>query len=150
MRLGDRLKPMTIKISAWLGVSAVLGLCFVASCLMAAMALSDAGRGEFRNAYRWADRVTGKEKGVKPPERVNASFNVTYDENAPGAATFSGGAFTLALKAGFYPRPPAVEENKRPRFSYYISNPRRTAESASARTWRGSRGRIARLPGRRC
>ena len=111
------------KFFTWLGVSAVLAFCLVASCLMMGMVLSHGGRGEFRNLYRWADKVGGKEKGIKAPTRVNADYNLTYDEGGSGAATFAGGGFTLPLRSGFAPRPPrAAEEAKAPRFSYYISN----------------------------
>jgi len=104
----------------WLGVSIVLVFCLVLTCLTSAYFLSPEGKSIFRRAYRNADKVGGKYEETRPPEGVNANYALTFDENGENPY-FAGGGFTLALKPGWAPRPPAAAgETKAPRFEYYI------------------------------
>lgn len=108
------------KFFLWLAVSVVLVVGFVLTCFTSIYFMSPEGKGTFRRAYRGADKIGGKYEDTRPPERINANYNLTFDDNGENPY-FSGGGFNLPLKPGWMPRPPAAAgETKAPRFEYYI------------------------------
>ncbi len=105
------------KVLVWLGVVAVLFLCFVGSCVVMSASLSNEGRGFFRGMRHKADDV-GRGEGERP-EGVNASYNLTFNDD--GTATFAGGGFTFALPKGYKVAFPEKAGGEAPRFEYYFT-----------------------------
>jgi len=101
----------------WTASAFVLFFCFIASCLLAAFSISDAGRELFRDLRRKADGVAAAEDREKP---FNVSYSVTFNDD--GTANFQGRGFSLTLPKGYKVAAPTKLPEGKGRFEYYITS----------------------------
>ena len=102
------------KFLTWLGVSAALFVCLIASCLLAGFSLSEAGRDATGDAWREAGKIGREEKTLA----VNESYNLSFDES--GNVHFYGGGLELTLPPGYRAKTPEGRDEEAAPFQYFL------------------------------
>jgi hypothetical protein len=129
------------KFFLWLGVSFVLFVCLIGSCLLAAFSLSEAGREITGDAWRNAGNIG---RDYEETLVVNETYELSFDED--GTVHFYGGGMSIALPRGYKVRTPEGRpEDARP-YQYFLESPdgrtqvrlRRETETPGVMFWYGA------------